>query len=593
MKYLTIFSMLVFSVLFVSMASALVCDRTSLDNTYTSVSCSDYSNQTISVNPVGLYYSVSPNTLSYSNQLKTFNVTIDSSAPIGNLGALIFSTSNQTISIPITNNITTQTTCQLNPSLVSYTQAIQQGSTLTLPKITFNPLNCGGSLVLTASSVSVQGGIVTTSGQKPVSIQSVQSDGIILNIDTSGLNSQTYVSYLTINAFNKQFQIPFSITVTTGTSPGTSFDPANLPTCTVSSTTLSLNSTYQLICTSIQPDITINPVVDTNYIIGTGLDTTSNQYIWKFSPVKLGNTVIKANFNYRNSPVGNPYSQEVKISSTGSTIAGTNLKLSFTPDLAQASPDSLVIVQVIDNKTNNLIDAQILVDAVPLVANNSIYYFQFQASKNYTFRAKASGYDDLVQTIYLPNLPINLSVNPSSGDTSTMFKILDGGINSTLYLDGKAVGNPFYSTLPQGSHLIRAEKSGYLPKEINFTVEVSPSVSLSTEFKKGTKQIATLSKPLNWTVNYMPDLLSPKTMVTSGEGSNVEFTPKQVGIYTIESNGNTLSTYEIKNNTFKIFGIAWYWILLALIVIIAIYSISKNKGQQEGLFAGSTNIGGG
>jgi len=94
---------------------------------------------------------------------------------------------------------------------------------MTLPKITFNPQNCNGQLSLSTSSVSIQGGILTTEGQKPVSIASIQTDGVNLNLNTAGLNSQTYSSYLNIIAFGKQFQIPFIITVTTGTNPNTNF----------------------------------------------------------------------------------------------------------------------------------------------------------------------------------------------------------------------------------------------------------------------------------------------------------------------------------------------------------------------------------
>ena len=295
-------------------------------------------NNSVSVYNTGVFYQVSPSPPITIPPQSSSNIQLifpTQSAKGFFEGLLYFSDGSATI--PIKLNITqsvSPSSCQINPSLVTYTQAIQQGTELVLPKITFEPVNCPSQLILTPSSVSIQGGIVTTQGQKPLALSSVTSDGVQVKIDTNGLTtSQTYFTSLNINAFSKQFQIPFTITVTSGTSPVTNITPDNIPTCSISNNILNLNVTYTLVCSNLQPDIKIIPEADASYIKGIGVEKSINQYIWKFTPIKLGNTIIKAKFDFQDAPIGIPFTQEAKIQSSSLQTPGTSINIIFYPEL--------------------------------------------------------------------------------------------------------------------------------------------------------------------------------------------------------------------------------------------------------------------
>lgn len=587
----------IIAIISLSLASSLVvCDRTSLTLTNSqsteSFTCSNSDSQDIAVVSNG-YFSINSNVLE-SNSSKSFTVTIANNAPNGyspgliNLGSFYFIPVNVTIP----SQQVLQGGCQINPSLVSYTQSIQQGTQIPLPKITFNPIDCNGNLVLTASTVSIQGGIVTPQGQKPISISSVVSDGIILNIDTNGLSSQTYTSALNVNAFNKNFQIPFTIIVTTGTSPASNYSASSLPTCSLSSTTLNLNATYSLICSQIQPDIKVVPNVDSDFIEGTGIDKTSSQITWYFKPKKFGNTLIKADFYYQDYPVGTQFSQEVRVSASGLGVGGTNLQLVFTPSLGLAKPNEDVIIQVIDNKSNSLIDnVELFINAKQLNGSNSFIY-KFEQDKNYSVRAKATGYADFVDTLRLSSQPLEIIFNPTSGDTSTMFSINTSVPNATLYLDGVKIDNPYSGSLSMGTHEFLAIKDGFYDTIKNITITNALSALLTTEFKKNKAQLLTLSNNVSWQVNYQADILSPKVERLTGTGNQISFTPDKKGFYTIQSGNQTLSTFELKGWDGKFFGINWYIIAggLALIVLVFV-ATSKGKSSTEfPTMAGNLNI---
>ena len=299
-------------------------------------------------NSIQLSYNL-PIQFDSSNMARNFDINFNQK-PKGNYKSFLVFTDGTIININYNVSAKPAPQCQINPSLVSYYQSVQQGTTLNLPKIIFSPTNCDGSLSLSASTVTMQGGIVTTSGQRPVYIGSIESNGINLVVDTNGLaTQQTYTSTLTIQSFGKTFTIPFNIVVTAGVTPATNFSINNLPQCSLTNNILNLNSTYRLICNNMQPDITVQPSIDNLYLIGVGLESSVSTYTWSFQPIKFGNTRITANFFYRNAPVGQPFTQDVNIQSTGYVVPGTSLKVSYFPLLSQARENERVTIQLVDN----------------------------------------------------------------------------------------------------------------------------------------------------------------------------------------------------------------------------------------------------
>jgi len=108
---------LILSLFLISSVTALSCDKSTLDNVQKTMTCTDV--YPVSVSSVG-QFTVTPNLpLNFNNGSIFLTINIASNAPTGSLGVIILNNSNQTITIPVSNN--QDNSCQLNPSLISYT----------------------------------------------------------------------------------------------------------------------------------------------------------------------------------------------------------------------------------------------------------------------------------------------------------------------------------------------------------------------------------------------------------------------------------------------------------------------------------------
>lgn len=558
--------------------------------------CSNSNNNSaVNVLPIGSFYTLSPNTIP-SNSSVQISVSFLSSAVIGNnFGTIGFSDNAYPIPVFLIVNSTQLTGCQLNPSTVAYTQAIQQGTKTTIPAITFNPTDCTGTFTLTASSVSIQGGIVTSDGQKPVSISSITPNSINLQIDTTGLGTQqTYTSSLNVNAFNKLFTIPFNIIVTSGTTPPSNVTSSNTPTCSLSSNILNLNSSYSLLCSNLQPDVSVVPEVDSDYIIGTGLETSPTQYIWKFQPIKFGVITMKANFFYRNAPIGSPFKQEVKISSQGLLLPGTVLSFLFTPSLDKAKSGEEVIIQLVDNNSLSLVTSpEIYINARQLIPEGGAFSYKFYSGAEYEIRGRANGYNDLLLNSKLESSIMNLTITPDNADSATQLQIKTSETNASIFIDGIKVSNPYNGALIEGVHEITAIKEGFFDITQNITIKKAVSVTLTTTFKKGDPQIFYLNENASWLVMYQKDSKSGNSLIGNGTGSIIQFTPDKNGIYTISSGDKILYKNELKGFSLydngKIFGIQWFYALGGVVALFIIFRLAKS-GSSESTTGFAPNI---
>jgi len=535
------------------------------------------------------YFDLDSATIS-SPGVKTFTLDFDEDAPVGLYsGKIDFSDSSPTLSfiLEVTGQEIDTTSCQINPSLVSYTQQVQQGTKIPMPKITFNPINCNSPLVLTASSVSIQGGVVTPGGQKPVFISSVESDGININIDTEGLNSQTYSSKLKISAYSKQFEIPFTIIVTGGTSGSGNFDINNLPKCSLTSATININETHSLVCTNLVPDVEIIPRIDSKYIRGIGKQVELNQFSWEFQGKKFGNTILYADFYYLGVPVGDPFERKIIIASSGGNSPGTDLKFVFTPALDVAQSGGTVAIQLVDNGTNSLVlNPEIEIDAIPLLnSSGRTFFYIFESDINYSMRGSAEGYNDLIESVRLQLQEIEITISPEIGNTNQDFTITTD-VNATISIDGTNQGNEYVGRLSGGAHIIEAFKEGFFDKKINFTVENSVIFGTSGEFKKGTLQTITLSMNATWSVYYQKDVSDEREIYNdlTGVGDKIEFTPEKKGTYTIETDDGSNKIFVIDgfdwNQKWKWFP--WYiWFIAPISIYYGIRWYTKSGGSSS------------
>ncbi len=109
-----------------------------------------------------------------------------------------------------------------------------------------------------------------------------------------------------------------------------------------------------------------------------------------------------ATFTYTGAPIFSPFIQEVKIQSTGASVAGTDLKFIFTPELDKIKPGKETLIQLVDEKTGSLVNSpEIEVDAVLLNKTGNSFRFKFEPKLNYTLRGKAEGYNDYIKYVFV------------------------------------------------------------------------------------------------------------------------------------------------------------------------------------------------
>lgn len=583
------------SVFFLSLipitSATITCSTQSIEltnlNMQDSIVCSNDKNTTVTLNSNLNYVFLSPTSIGPSDN-PTIHLIASPNTPSGEYdGQITFSDNSPPIPLSLNIEETDPDACKLNPSLIFYTQTVQQGTEFELPRITFNPTNCEGDISIESSFVT--GGITTSEGQKPVYIKSASPTEITLGVNTIGLSSLTYNTKLTVTAFGKTFPdiSTINIIVTGGTNPSGEFNADVLPTCSLSNNVLLLNESYSLTCSNLVTDVSISPEIDFNYIKGTGTEMTSNQFIWYFTPKKLGDTFIMADFKYLGVSVGDPFFKEVKIQSSGYSAVGTSLSFIFTPKLDEAIGDEeQYLIQIVDNESGSLVsNTRLWVNAVELNSSADTFAYAFESNKDYELRGKATNYNDIIQTININPQNIDITISPENGDTSTTFSVNTSVENATITIGGIEYNGLYLGNLPGGVNEIKAVKEGYKTKVINFTVNDRVRIiSFGGEFKKGIDQNFTLNENASWVVYYKESMDEVgRTEIAKGTNDLISFLPEKTGVYVIEAEGIHIGTYEIPGFSFKNkwgFLSAWVWLLFGgIIAIIIIVVIARNYAQ--------------
>lgn len=541
----------------------------------------------VSVSGTPLFSSYSGTSISYgANTTTSGNITITISVPSGTVtGDYINSISMSGVSVNIPIHVTATNDCQINPSLGSYTQVVQSGSKIAIPKITFNPTNCLGSIVYDASHMYIEGGIVISGLQKPVAISSIVSDGINLNVDTESLSSQTYNTKLKVNAFSKNFEIPITIIVTGSSGVTGNLSENSVPTCSLSASTLSINGTYSMICSAVT-DIVIRPRVDPEYIIGTGLDSSPSQYKWNFRAIKFGKTTIYGDFYYGDSPLGKSFSQEVAINVLGFGGDGSILNVSFfqggiRKNINSVSPGETIFT-VLDSYGNLVSSYQIIINGV-IMENNTIY---LESDKIYDLRITSPGYSDLVVPNFKTNenkIDILISPSQSTYNVGDLINITTD-INATILVNDIIIVGSSYIISYGGNLTIKAVKDGYTPTNKTISVNTPVNVLAVTpdyeSWRVGDMVTMKLDKIVSW--NVLMDGIS----IASDSGDNVNFDIDSIGTYQVKSGEYVIVNKTVtKKGWFSFLKNKWFWIILSLIIIIAclvFYFRNKSSSIDSG-----------
>jgi len=547
-------------------------------------------NKTVTLTSVGGAFSLNPTTPFTLQPVtpNTFVINFDSNAPVGEKsGSLIFDDGSSPIliTLKVLEGLPQGCIIDIFPTSLSNIR-VEQGQKKTRG-VQFSVPSCYDS------QANLNGAILQTD-ERPINlgelglgqIQPGNSIIIPIEINAEGVNTGLYtdtLQFLVYDINGDKINVPsvsISVSVTQGISPIDESTFSTPPSCVLSATTLHLNNSYSFSCSGVVNNLDLE-IKDSEYFIGKIVQVSSGIYSFEFMPTKYGEFIFEVSFKYKGAPMFPTFKQNLIVSSVGVTNPGTVLSLLFTPSLDKLTGNSPAIIQVIDNSSGNLItNAILMVDAVELNKSSGNFEFTFETNKDYSFRAKANGYNDLIQTISISTNNIEITINPTSGDVNTYFNITSPIEGSTLKINNLTYSNPYYGTLPAGINEIELSKDGYYTSYLNVTVsDYIRALKLGdVEFKKGVQQNFTLNKNASWVVYHQNKIESELKEYASGFGDTISFTPKKAGIYNIYSDGSPVqnSFYEIIGFSFNgkwLFMPVWLWMIAILIVIIIIVII--------------------
>jgi len=415
-------------------------------------------------------------------------------------------------------------------------------------------------------------------------------------ITYSGVDAQTgtYQTSLSILATDSegQVQLPtisLTLRVKSGVAPDTGDVFTNPPTCSLSSTNLNLNSTYSFTCSNVVSNLDID-IPANDYFVGESVDISSGNYIYKFKPTKYGNTHFRAEFKYKGASIFSPFDQEIRITSTGSSVPGTNLKLKFTPELSDLRDSEEALIQVIDNKTGSLVnDPRLWIDAIEVNSTSETFKYSFKAKKDYEIRARSPGYEDLVQTIKIDPKDIGINISPDGGDANTLFNITTNPINASILINDDVVDSPYYGQLSPGLNIIKTVYKGYQDTYKNVTVQDLLYIASGGEqFEKDVVQIFKFNKNFTtYKIIYLKDINSVESELVEEKNiisDKIEFIPQKNGIYQIYADDKIRGTYTSEgfNWNAKWWFMPWYiWIIGIVGLGVVGFIILRNYGGSS------------
>ena len=525
---------------------------------------------------------------------KWVTISLKPNVPEGNyIGSINYNEGMTPIGINIEANETEIFDTDIMVFPTSKVVTVKQGSEKTQNIIITVPDNYPRSI--TIQSVDFNPGTETILFGDLNLGQIVPGGSVQIPITFSGVDAQTgsYYTQLSVFATDSEGQvklpsISLTLQVTAGVTPVTGDTFSTAPNCALSATALNLNNTYTFTCSGVVSNLEIN-IPSSEFYIGKNVEISSGIYRYDFMPTQYGLTSFNADFRYNGASIFTPFNQELRISSAGSLVAGTDLKFLFTPKLdAVTGEEESFLIQLADNKTGSLVEGpRLFIDATEINRTGSFSFeFDFESNKDYELRGKATGYEDIVDTINIKPDKIEIRMTPATGDTSTMFNITTSVENATLTIQDKEYIDFYYGALPGGSVEIKARKDGYKTEIVNFTIDDRPKIlSFGAEFEKGKEQNFTISKEGDWVVYYRKTMdATERTEYARGTGSLVKFTPEKNGAYVVEVDGIHVGTFEAPGFSFSNkwwFAPAWVWIILGIVLCIIIFIVIARNSQSN------------
>ena len=405
------------------------------------------------------------------------------------------------------------------------------------------------------------------------------------NVQTGSYNYIYSISATGEGYENLNKDIEFIITVMSGINPITDDLPSSIPTCSLSASEFALNQTYKLICTSTNPNIEIQPVIDYDYIKGLGVTETGSTYEYSFQPKQFGNTIIRARFLFKNAPIGNEYSQEVRILASSGIVPGTSLALKFYPNLYEAKEDEPITIRAVDNESGNILtNAKIYLDGIEML-NDSLV---LKSNKNYEIRASFIGYRDLVETINLNPKLINFTIGTEYNLGESLNFTTDPE-DATVTLNGSLISLPFPLN-SIGTFEISVSKLGYTTSTQNITVGSHSKIIYSTpidSLEKGGEILVEFAE--NETLIYVDFQADPSEaaviLVQEFTGKQVSFLTEKEGVYHVYADGEFIQQFSVikSDGWWNFYKSPWVWIpaIIILILLFIYYGFFAPDPEDE------------
>ena len=593
------------ALMLVSFISAVTCDTIPQINGFVgesispvSINCNNPTNESVTLNKLHDYFTLSTNILNPGSESLTLTFSPFTSS--GDLTDIIyFSDGTQPLQANI--NIQTQNSIVVFPTNKVIT--VQQETEKTQNILISVPSNYPSAL--TIQSVDFNPGTETIKFGDLNLGQVSPGQSVNIPIIFSGIDAAvgTYQTSLSIFATDSYGQVSLSpvqlqLQITQGVTPITNATFSTRPTCSLDKTTANLNESVTFSCSNINnQNIRVTPQYS-EFFQGKSVDSSGGIYSYVFQPIKYGNFNFISLFTYQGSPIFAPFIQEMKISSAGAVIPGTNLKLLFTPSLSTLTSGQETIIQLIDNKTGSLVESpQIYIDAVLLSSMNSSansFKLALDSGKNYEVRGKASGYEDLLEIINITKQIITVTITPvkemyTVGETIN----ITNEVNATTLIDNVVVNGEFTFAM-SGTSVLEVKKEGYETFTKNLTSKSGVSyISMSPDWdkwKKGKKVSMELANSTNWVVTFEErvkedGIISYKEPIDleTGNSDLVEFKISKYGIYSVKSGEFTIITADIDSSSFFRWNNWLIWIVI-VIVIVAAYFLLVSRDEEEDEF---------
>lgn len=449
--------------------------------------------------------------------------------------------------------------------------------------------------------VTIQG-ISLQSDEQPIQLGEISIGKVMpgnsvmipIEINSESASTGTYsdtLQFLVYNSSGSKINLPsvsISVIVTSSISPVSNFTFTDLPSCSLDATEISVNDSHRLTCSITNANFQVRPVIDSKFIRGISVSETSNQFIYEFRANTIGLTTIKAEFLYKNAPIGTPFSQDLRISYSGSSpISGTKMDFNFYQLGSKKTKENLVAdsvtVLVIDNSTQSLVPSFTLyLNGQP--TNNT---FTLEADKTYELRASSSGYIDGVSILKVQEVPLSLIIDPIKDyyELGEKINVTSSPEGATIMLDNSVVASPF-AISSEGVHTIKIVKAGYISAEKNVTVKTIITVTDTSipfqDWKVGNTIVLRLSKPSKWVVTR--DGVQIASNISDSD--IVKFKIDKVGMYSGTAGDSVFMSKSIEKKPFFSFmpdwWTIWHTIVIVVIVIVIIWLIRLGKKEEEG-----------